>query len=133
MFGVTSFVISGVLITLLLTLRHIEMTKGKRYFPRFRKKLDHMALIFVRYVMREFPQFIVRTSKYVILQATHLFSTGLLHVVRFLEEKLHIAVHKVRGKKNDLAKGEPTSNHLTDIQNHKAAVSKTIEELREVE
>lgn len=133
MFGLTSFAISGVLILGLFTLRHFEVRRGKRFLPRIRKALDTGAFVFVHYAIKEFPAFLVRIFKYILLQITHFFSSALLYVVRFLEEKLHLVVHKVKGKKNDLVKNESPSNHLTDIKNHKEAVSKTIEELEEVQ
>ena len=132
MFGLTSFVTSGVLIAGLLALRYFELSRGSRLLPKARVVLDDWAIYFVEHFIKGLPHFVIRTFKYVILQITHVFSATLLHVVRFLEEKLHIAVHKVRGKKNDLVKSEPTSNHLADMKNHKEAVSKTIEELEEV-
>lgn len=132
MFGLTSFAVSGVLIVGLFTLKHFEVARGKRFLPRFRKGMDVWAVVFIHYVIKELPAMMLRTFKYILLQITHIFSALLLRVVRFLEEKLRVAVHKVRGKKNDLVKSEPASNHLTDMKNHKEAVSKTIEELEEV-
>ena len=131
MFGITSFVTSGVLIVGLFALRNFEAKRGARYAPKLRRKLDYGALFFVHYVLKEIPSFVVKTFKYILLQITHIFSASLLYVVRFLEEKLHIVVRKVRGKKRDLERSEPASNHLTDMKNHKEAVSKTIEELEE--
>ncbi len=133
MFGLTTFATSGALIVGLFALRYFEMNRGSRFFPRFRKTLDYLSLLFVRYVVKEFPKFVSRMVQYVILHVTHLFSIVLLKMVQFIEGRLHIAVHKVRGKKDDLAKSEPTSNHLTDMQNHKREVGKTIEELEEVQ
>ena len=133
MLGVTSFTVSAILIVGLFFLRYVEGGRGSRFFPNARKSLDRFALLVVRFVAEDIPRFLVRSFKHILIYITDFFSSLLLKIVRFIEGHLHIVVHRVRGKKDDLAKSEPTSNHLTDMQNHKEAVSKTIEELEEVQ
>ena len=133
MLGITSFSVSAILLVGLLGLRYIEMQRGSRFLPRFRKTLDYIALLFVRYVVKEFPRYIIRGIQYIGLQITHFFSLILLKLVRLFESRLRVVVYKVRGKKENLVKGEPTSSYFQDVKNHKEEVSKTIEELEEVQ
>ena len=134
MFGVTSLVLSGLLIVGVFSLRYAEIQRGTRMMPSFRTILDRGAVRFVSFVVRDLPRALVRILQYLLIQITDFFSSILLRVVRFLEEKLHILVHRVRGKKEDLSNGNgPSSNHLADMKSHKEAVSKTIEELEEVQ
>jgi hypothetical protein len=134
MFGVTSLVFTGLLILGVFSLRYAEIQRGARFAPSMRKSLDGLAVIVVSFVVRDLPRLFVRMLQYLLIQITDLFSSILLRIVRFLEEKLHVLVHRVRGKKEDLTNGNgPSSNHLADMKSHKEAVSKTIEELEEAQ
>lgn len=123
-----SFFTSAILITLLVLLRRAEIKRGERYFPVFRKKLDNGAVAISSYFTGTLPRQLVKIVQYVIIHATDLFSSALLRVVRWLEQKLHRLVHAVRGRK-EVQRREPTNGYLKDVREHKEEVSKTIEEL----
>ncbi len=133
MLSTISFIVSALLIASLFSLRYVEIGRGARFAPRIRKSLDVVAVRTVAFLIHDIPRILARVFKYLLIHITDFFSSILLQAVRSIEERLHVLVHRVRGKKNDLNNDNAVSDHLTDMKNHKEAVSKTIEELEKVE
>ena len=128
--AITSFFTSAILIALLVLLRRVEIRRGGRFLPKFRETLDRGAIALSVYVLKVLPEQVAKIFRYVIIHSTDFFSSALLRIVQFMEEKLHRFVHAVRGKKH-VHNGESTNGYLKDVQEHKKEVSKTMEELGE--
>jgi hypothetical protein len=128
--AVTSFFTSAILISLLVFLRRAEINRGRRFLPSFRKKLDKGAIVISVYLFKTLPKQVAKIFHYVIIHITDLSISALLRIVRFVDSRLHRFVHAVRGRK-EVHKKEPSNGYLKDVHNHKAEVSKTIEELVE--
>jgi len=126
--AIASFFTSAILLALLVLLRRVEIKRGGRYFPKFRKTLDRGAISLSVYLLKVLPRQVAKIFHYVIMHITDVSSSALLRIVRFVDSKLHRFVHAVRGRK-EFQKREATSNYFKDVQNHKEGVSKTIEEL----
>lgn len=121
MVPVVSFFVSAVLIALLFVLRHTEIKRERRFLPLVRERFDGVAERVVVYLSRRLPRQIAGVGGYIVIHITDIFSSTLLHGIRFVEGKLHRFVRVVRGRKH-VKMGEPTSSYFHDVRNHKEQV-----------
>lgn len=121
--AVISFFTSVGLIALLFGLKHVEFSRGGRFFPSFRARLDELAFGLVVFFIRLLPKLAWRAIRQAVIHAAVHVSSSLLLLVRAVEAKLHGFVRVVRGKRNVRMK-EPTSSYFKDVSEHKEQIRK---------
>jgi len=123
MTAVTLFISSAILIVAFFVLKHIELSRGARFFEASRERIDIQVERSTFYAVNVLPK---RVVYHLVEFATNLLQVTtliLLRGLRAVEHKLLGVSNAVKGKK-EIHRRQASTTYLEDVTNYKKQIVK---------